>query len=114
MARRHVINYFLEQENLYMEMLKVLAELKKCAANGDIPEEQYLNSEKEVAVIRDNYDRIAWIIHELNRPNERTKEEYIQDKNLYNSLKFASREAVLDESRDALAKLKELLAEKEK
>lgn len=111
MAKRHVIRYFLEVEHNYVETMEVLKELQELANQGKVEESTYLNVEKDLEVIKTNYERIAYIIFLLNKPNRSKKEAYEEkiNKSWYDGLKFASKEAIMDESRDALAHFKEIV-----
>ena len=111
MAKRHVIRYFLEVENTYVETMEVLKELQELANQGKVEESTYLNVEKDLEVIKTNYERLAYIIFLLNKPNRVKKNDYEEkvNKSWYDSLKFASKEAIMDESRDALAHFKEIV-----
>lgn len=111
MARRHVIRYFLEQESLYAEMLDNVRELDRAHREGKVSKEELDAASREVGSIKANYEQIAYIVMLLNKPNRKGKEarELRMNKKLYDDLKGASREALLDESRDALANLRETL-----
>lgn len=111
MARRHVIRYFLEQESLYAEMLDNVRELDRAHREGKVSKEELDAASKDVESIKANYEQIAYIVMLLNKPNRKRKEarELRMNRKLYDDLKGASREALLDESRDALANIKAAL-----
>lgn len=109
MAKRHLTLYFLEVENLYLEMLENLKDFKELAQEGKIPQEDYDQALKEVDLLRANYERIAYIMMLLNKPNRKSNEEADMNKSWYASLEHASKEAILDESQDVLKTLKELI-----
>ena len=111
MAKRHVVRYFLEVENNYVETMEVVKELQELAQQGKVEESTYLNAEKDLELIKTNYERLAYIIFLLNKPNREKKNDYDEkiNKSWYNSLKFSSKEAIMDESRDALAHFKEIV-----
>ncbi len=109
MAKRHVYLYFLEQQNIYFEMLDNLNEFKQLAQEGRVTQEEYDGMLKEVELLKSNYERLAYIIMLLNKPNRETNEEADLNKSWYNALEGASKEAILDESRDVLADLKDLI-----
>jgi hypothetical protein len=111
MARKDVINYFLEQQGVYLEMLSNVKDLDEAFKKGHLSEEQVTLAKQDIDVAKTNYDRLAYIVLLLNKPkdkNNRKKEEQF-NKDLYNYLNGASREAVLDESKDALIDLKKLV-----
>lgn len=113
MAKRHVVRYFLEVENTYVETMEVLKELQELAKDGKVEELAYLSVEKDLETIKTNYERLAYIIFLLNKPNRAKKNDYEEklNKSWYDSLKFSSKEAIIDESRDALAHFKEVVKE---
>ena len=111
MARRDVIQYYLEQEHEYVEMQETVKELQELASEGKVEESTYLNAKQDIELIKQNYERIAYIIFLLNKPNRREKDKYDAKVNesWYKILKTSSKEAVLDESKDALSHLKETI-----
>ena len=109
MAKRHVNLYFLQVQDTYFEILDNLKEFKELAEQGKISQEEYDDMLKEVELNKANYERIAWIINLLNKPNRKEKAEEKAELAWYNSLKGASKEAILDESKDVLVDLKALI-----
>ena len=47
----------------------------------------------------------------LNKPQRESKKLTKEEQSWYDSLSYASKEAILDESRDVLCKMKELIRE---
>ncbi len=111
MAKRHVIQYFLELENTYIEMQDTVKELQQLASEGKVEESTYLDAKKDIDVIKENYDRVAYIMFLFNKPNRKSKEEDEVNKKWYDYLKTSSKEAVVDESKDALAHFKKMVEE---
>lgn len=109
MARKHVINYFLQVENQYLEMLDNVKDFKELLDSNKVSEDEYNDFMKEVEVLKTNYERLSYIIFLLNKPNKDDKKEILQNKQWYDALKTSSKEALLDESKDALSTLKELI-----
>ena len=111
MAKRHVIRYFLEMENTYIEMQDTLKELQQLAQDGKVEESTYLSAKEEVDIIKQNYERISYIMFLLNKPNRKSKNDYEEklNKQWYDYLKSSSKEAVLDESKDALLEFKKIV-----
>lgn len=113
MARKHVVQYFLEVQNQYFEMLDNVKELDAAAKKGLVGQDRLDEATKDIDNLKANYERIAFIMMLLNKPNRKSKnkkEEY-QNKQWYNYLKGASKEAILDENKDVLADLKKLIKE---
>jgi hypothetical protein len=114
MARRHVVEYFLEQQALYVEMVNMLQEYSTAYEEGYLSEEQFKSVQKEINTCKDNYEFLAYIMMLLNKPNRKTKREQDFTKDLYDRLKGKSREALYDESKNALADLKAILEDADK
>ena len=109
MAKKHVNSYFLEVQNNYFEMLDNLKEFKELAEQGRISQDDYDNMLAEVELNKCNYERIAYIIMLLNKPNKKDKEEDDMNRAWYKELQGASKEAILNESIDVLVDLKALI-----
>lgn len=91
-------------------MLDNLKEFKALAADNQISQEDYLSAAAEVEKLKENYERIAYIMFLLNQPNRKSKKPDSMSMKWYKALKYASKEAIIDENRDALCKIKDLLA----
>ena len=109
MAKADVNLYFLEVQNEYFEMLDNLKEFKELAQEGKITQEDYDQMLKEVELVKSNYERIAYIIMLMNKPNRKDKEQADINKSWYNALSGASKEAIINESKDVLADLKAMI-----
>jgi len=111
MARRHVVEYFLEQQALLVEMVGLLEQYNTAYEEGYLSDEQLETVKKEIATCKDNYEFLAYIMMLLNKPNRKSKEETTFQKGLYERVKGKSREAIYDESKNALANVREILEE---
>lgn len=111
MALRHVNQYFLEIENQYFEMLDDLKELKELYAEHKIDDITYNQVSDEVTVLKQNYERIAYILFLLKQPNKKNKGEAKISKSWYDALKYSSKEAIVNENNDVLKHIKELIKE---
>lgn len=111
MAKKHVIQYFLEVENEYLELVGNLSEFRELAAEGKISNDDLIQMISEIDKVKENYTRIGYIMFLLNKPNRNSKELSAEEQSWYDALKYASKEAILDESRDVLCKMKELIRE---
>lgn len=118
MARKHVINYYLEQQQLYFDMVKDIKDVEKDYKDGLIDIERYNQLmevlQPDIEIIKSNYERLSYIVLLLNQPQNKKKEDKFirQEKELYDGLQGASKEAVLDETKDALADLRKHIKEK--
>lgn len=109
MAKSHVVQYYLEVENQYLEMAENLKEMQQLVAENKISADECEQVLKEVEVLKANYERIAYIMFLLNRPNRKNKKVDATTLSWYKALKTASKEAILDENKDALCTIKALL-----
>ena len=109
MAKSDVNLYFLQVQNDYFEMLDNLKEFETLAKEGRISQTEYEDMLKQVDLIRANYERIAYIIMLLNKPNKKDKQDADMYKKWYNELQGGSKEAILDENKDVLKELKEYI-----
>lgn len=113
MAKRDVVQYYLEQQSLYFELINNVKDLDDAFKAGIIDESQLKQAQQEIDVVKNNYERLSYIMFLLNKPNRKSnknKEENI-NKEWYTYLKGSSKEAIYDESRDALADFKKLFKE---
>lgn len=108
MSKKHVNLYYLECEHNYFEMLDNLKDFKDLLNENKITQEDYLDYVKQLEVIKTNYERIAYIMFLLNKSNK-DKEEAKVFQTWYDALKFSSKEAILDENRDVLSHIKDLI-----
>lgn len=111
MAKSHVITYYLEVEYQYLEMLSILKELKELVAEGKVSIEAYEQEVANVQKLKENYERIAYIMFLLNKPKRKNKKESLALLKWYEELKTHSKEAILDENKDVLATFKQLVRE---
>lgn len=113
MAKRDVNKYYLQQQFLYMEMLENAKEFDRMYKNGEISRERFEEAQKSVEKVKDNYFQISYFMYELNRPfKKRERKEWeIANKSLYDALQGYSKEALLDESKDALVDFRNLIEE---
>lgn len=113
MAKKDVVLYFLQVQSQYMEMLDNVKELESSLKTKHIEQEQFDNIQKDIATIKENYERLVYILMLLNKPNKKKKQikEEKVNKQWYDYLKGASKEAILNEDKDALTDFKKLVKE---
>lgn len=113
MAKRDVALYFLQVQSQYFEMVKLAKEMNEELKKGFVTQEQVESIQNEMDILKANYERIAYIMLLLNKPNrksKKSKEESIY-KEWYDYLKDASKEAIMDENRDVLCDFKKFIKE---
>ena len=117
MAKKHLIAYYLEQQALYFEMLQDIKDVDKDYKEGRIDPERYNQLmevlKPDVEILKGNYERLSYVMLLLNKPTRDKKGENFEkeQKEWYDRLQGASREAIYDESKDALADFKRLVRE---
>lgn len=117
MARKHVIQFYLEQQALYLQMLDTVKQIDDDFKSGKIDFERHNQLLEvltpDIEVIKSNYERLSYIVLLLNKPQKEAKGSNYEkvNKELYDSLQTSTREALLDESKDALADLKRIIKE---
>ena len=109
MAKSHIIKYFLEVEYQYLEMLDTLKELKELVAEGKVPAETLESEVENVNKLKENYERISYIMFLLNQPKRASRKLDTDTLRWYNELKNHSKEAIIDENNDVLCTFKELV-----
>ena len=109
MSKKDVNLYFLQIQYEYFELLDNLKEFKELASEGRVSQEEYDQFLKQIELVKSNYERIAYIMMLLNKPNKKDKQDADMYKTWYNELPFASKEAIMDENKDVLKELKEYI-----
>ena len=111
MAKRDVVMYFLQVQNQYQELLGDVKDLEEALKSKHIEQEQFDLAKKDIDVVKDNYERLAYIMMLLNKPQRKKKQagEEAVNKKWYDYLKGASKEAIIDENKDALADFKKIV-----
>lgn len=113
MAKVDVNTYFLQVQEQYLKMRRIIEEFNEELKTKRITQEQYDKTRKQYDIIEANYERLAYIMMLLNQPKKKKGKERDarEHRGLYNRLKCASKEAILDENKDALIELKKLCEE---
>lgn len=111
MAKSHLIKYYLEVEYQYLEMLDTLKELKELVKEGKVSDETYTQEEANVIKLKENYERMAYIMFLLNQPQRKSKKLDSETLLWYKELKNHSKEAIIDENKDVLCTFKSLIKE---
>lgn len=113
MSLKHVKEYFVDVEKQYTEMLRTLKEIDPLLKQGLVPQEMYENVQSDVLRLKDNYERVAYIMFLFNQPNKKSRRINKRDKSWINRLQHSSKETIIKENDDVLKHFKELLEIKE-
>lgn len=82
MSVKHVRSYYEQVTNDYVELKRILDTLEKEATEETATNvlENIETIKKQTEKLKDNYDRISYIIYLLNLPNRKKKQKrYIQE-----------------------------------
>ena len=104
MAKKHIIEYYLQVQSVYFEMLQDAKEFDKELAGGYLTQEQVQQSQEMLESIKDNYDRLSYIILLLNMPtkDKKAKKHIKQNQVLFDYTAGISREMTLQDMQDEL------------
>ena len=113
MAKRDVVQYYLEQEATYSQMLEDVNDLEKSYKSGNMDYDRYAQLRdsltEDIQAIKEEYERLSYVMFLLNMPNRvEKKDRYKKENQAYFAyLEKYSKEKLVDDSKDILAKFKE-------
>ena len=113
MARKHLVQYYVEQESIYTQMLSDVEELERVYKSGNMPYERYAQLRdtltSDIESLKEEYERLSYLMFLLNIPNRVSKEDkYKKENKAYLAyLDKYSKEKMIDESKDVLKNFKE-------
>ena len=117
MAKKHVVSYYLEQEQVYLQMLGDLQELDELYRSGKMDYERYSELRDrllpQVEELKQPYELLSYVMFLLNipnRPKKGLKYEY-QNRLYFQYLSKFAKEGEPDESSDVLANFRKLVRE---
>ena len=113
MARKDVILYYLQVQNQYFEMVANVKDVEEAIKSGILEQSRADEMTKEIETIKNNYERLSYIMFLMNKPNKTQKQfnEERQNKEWYEYLSGSSKEAIINENNDALADFKKFVRE---
>ena len=111
MALIDVKKYYLNVQNQYFEMVREIADFEKEVKKGFIEEERIEGAKKILSRLKENYDRLSYIMMLLNKPKnkKRVKNFKAQNADLILYLDSSSQEKILDENTNVLVELKKYI-----
>ena len=109
MAKRDLNLYYLQVQNQYFELQDQIKDLEIALKDNILTEEQFDEAMKSINVVKDNYERLSYVIMLLNKPKNPSKAAKYDKtyKQWYDYLKGNSKEAIFDENYDALVDFRE-------
>jgi len=75
MSKKHVEDYFNQICDDYHELVSTLNELQEQCETTVVPPEKIENLKHIIEPIKDNYERISYIMFLLNMPNKKEKKK---------------------------------------
>lgn len=111
MAIKDLKEYYDNVAGSYVEMLKEAKDFEKEYKQGHLTEEQLNQMQATIAPLKDNYERLSYVMLLLNKPKRASKEKafYKQNRMLYDYLKGASSNQAIEEDTDVLKTLRQLI-----
>lgn len=100
--------YFKQVENQWFEAKTDLVDFEQALKDGYITEDRLESVKEDFAVIDENYQRLAYIMHLFAIPNRHSKHLTKADQKLADTLSLAKADTdyVLQENEDALVRLR--------
>lgn len=113
MAKRDIIKYYQQVQNQYLEMLSDMKDFDEALKLGKVEQSQFDQAQNLVNKLKENYERLTYVMVLLNKPNKKSKKHKYerQNKNVISALKECDADAisVLDEGADVLKQFKQLV-----
>ncbi len=75
MAVKDVKKYYLDVVKQYVELKQDLHDYETAVKNGNITEDRLTEVKENINNIKENVDRIAYIVYLLERPNRKSKKK---------------------------------------
>lgn len=78
MAVKDVKKYYIDLINQYVEMKNDITDFEVAFKEGHITEDRLIEVKKDLEVVKDNLDRVSYIMYLLEMPNKKTKKTKYQ------------------------------------
>ena len=114
MAKKHVMNYYYTVQNQYLKMKNMLDLFEKQVKEGKGSLETLDAVKETTGRLKENFDRIAYIMYLLNTPAKKKKSNRYdkQNKELKDYLETSDLNHIRDENENVLVQLSEMIKEK--
>ena len=114
MAKKHVMNYYYTVQNQYLKMKSMLDLFEKQVKEGKGSLETLDAVKETTGRLKENFDRIAYIMYLLNTPAKKKKSNRYdkQNKGLKDYLETSDLNHIKDENENVLVQLSEMIKEK--
>lgn len=113
MAYRHLKDYYEKIQSQYMEMLGDAKDYQQGVDEGSLTPEQAEQAYAMTAKLKENYERITYVLYLLEMPNRKSKEKTYERQNRkalrYLSDEKADEESAVSEGGDALKEFRSFI-----
>ena len=118
MALKHVKEYYLQCQAQYFEMLADAKDFDEALKGGLILQEQFDQAQSLLNVVKENYERLSYIMFLFNKPKNNKKVKKFEKQNAsicnYFENSNSKKEDVLLENKNVLTEFKKLISEVKK
>ena len=115
MAIIDVKRYYYEVLMQYLEMKEDIADFEEALKSGYITEDKLDEVKNDIYLVKENLDRLSYIMHLLNLPKRKEKQTKYKQQNSklekYFELNNATAENVIKENTNVLKHFKEAIVE---
>lgn len=113
MAFKQFKEYYCKVQDQYLEMLGYAKDFQQAVADGQLSPEQAKQASDITERLKDNYDRLTYVMFLLNSP-KRDKKQSAYDRQNRNELSYlrsckADQKEALKEDEDSLKKFREFI-----
>lgn len=118
MAKRHLVEYYLNQFDSYLAVNNELKEMQELVDKDELTEDEIKGVQDQVNIVKTNLDNIAYALFLLNKPNRNksraTKQYFQYNKDIldYFVKKGVTQDQVTEENMNILKALKKFIANK--
>lgn len=115
MAIIDVKRYYYEVLMQYLEMKEDIADFEEALKSGYITEDKLEEVKNDIYLVKENLDRLSYIMHLLNLPKRKEKQTKYKQQNSklenYFALNNATSKNVIEENTNVLKHFKEAIVE---
>jgi iron uptake system EfeUOB component EfeO/EfeM len=113
MSLKHVKNYYLQVQEQYLQMVEDSKDFDEAIKGGFMDQAQYDQAQSMLGRIKENYERLSYIIYLFYQPNRDKKVAKFnkQNKKVYDHMNNSnySKDAIIKENEDILKEFKKLI-----
>lgn len=106
MSYKHVKDYYVQVEQQYMEALSDTADYKQAFEDGYLSQEQLEQAENLLYALKQNYERLSYIMYLFNKPNKPNKamkyEKQFSYLDEWLKARSATKKSVIEENENVL------------